>query len=142
MQALFVIKNTPAQIMPYDAGMKNGTKRSPIGERLAQARLAAGLSQEQLSKKLGISQQMVGYLELQPIAIRPELLVKLSTTLGISIEDLLGMETRPRRFPGPIGKVRSVFEAVSHLPRRQQQKIAEVVNALVAQHGNGHKQAA
>jgi hypothetical protein len=34
----------------------------------------------------------------------------------------------------PGGKAGAVFEAVSKLPRRQQQKILDVVEALVAQH--------
>jgi len=37
----------------------------------------------------------------------------------------------------PVGKVWRVFEAVSELPRTQQQKIIEVGEALVAQHANG-----
>jgi hypothetical protein len=32
--------------------------------------------------------------------------------------------------------VRRVFEAVAKLPRRQQQKIVEVVEALVSQHSD------
>ena len=42
--------------------------------------------------------------------------------------------SRPRG--GPVGKTRQVFETVSHLPRHQQQKIIEVVEALVAQNSN------
>jgi len=34
---------------------------------------------------------------------------------------------------GPVGRVRRVFESVSQLPRQQQQRIIDVVEALVAQ---------
>ena len=40
------------------------------------------------------------------------------------------------------GRLQLVFESAAGLPRRQQQKIAEVVEALVAQHGNGQSKPA
>jgi hypothetical protein len=52
---------------------------------------------------------------------------------GISVEELLG-EPKARRLATPDGKARQLFESVSRLPRRQQQKIIEVVEALIAQH--------
>jgi hypothetical protein len=39
----------------------------------------------------------------------------------------------PKPKAGPKGKVRQAFEAVSKLPRRQQEHVLKVVNALVAQ---------
>jgi len=143
MQALFVTENVADQIVPYiDAMIKNGSKRSLIGERISLARQAAGLSQEQLAKKLGITQQMVAYLELHPVAIRPELLAKLSVILRVPLEDLLGMDARPKRLSGPPGKMRRLFEAAATLPRSQQQKITALLEAFVAQNSNAQKQAA
>ena len=112
--------------------MKNGSKRSPLGERIAQARQTAGWSQQQLADKLGVSQQMVGYLELRPVAVRPELLARLSQALHVSLEDLLGVSVPARKPTGPTGKVRKVFEAVSQLPRRQQERIVGVVEDMLA----------
>ena len=57
----------------------------------------------------------------------------MAKALGVSVEVLLG-EPTARRTVKPGGKAGAVFEAVSKLPRRQQQKIVEVVEALVAQH--------
>jgi hypothetical protein len=36
---------------------------------------------------------------------------------------------------GPTGKVRSTIEQVEKLPKREQARILEVVEALIAQHG-------
>ena len=79
---------------------------------------------------------MVGYLERQPVAIRPEVLARLSEILKISLDELLGVKVRTKQVTGPTGRVRQVFEAVSRLPRRQQRKIIEVVEAFVAQNDN------
>ncbi len=54
---------------------------------------------------------------------------QLARALKVSADELLGLEN-PRK-TGPSGKVRRVFEAVTHLPRRQQQRIVEVVEDML-----------
>jgi transcriptional regulator with XRE-family HTH domain len=135
-QALFVVVGSDAGNAPYSANMKNG-KRSPVGERIAQARQAAGLSQVQLAEKLGVTQQMVGYLERQPVAIRPELLLQLSQALDVSVDELLGQPAKPSRGGGPAGKMRRLFEAASKLPRSKQEKILDILQPFVREHANG-----
>lgn len=46
---------------------------------------------------------------------------------------------RAARKAGPTGKVQKVFEDVSRLPRRQQEKIVEFVSAFVAQYEQGRQ---
>lgn len=57
-------------------------------------------------------------------------------TLGVSMTELLGEDVQIKRArkTGPTGKVHKIFEEVSKLPRRQQEKIVEVVSALVSQY--------
>jgi hypothetical protein len=58
-------------------------------------------------------------------------------TLECTVDELIG-HTPARRHGGvPAGRVRRVFEAVTQLPRHQQNKVAEFVEAFVAQHANG-----
>ena len=64
---------------------------------------------------------------------RSDVLVPLAKALGVTVEDLLGHPTAKRRV-SPAGKLGVVFEAVGQLPRRQQEKILDVVRALIAQH--------
>jgi transcriptional regulator with XRE-family HTH domain len=135
-QALFVSSAPVFSTAPYNADMKNG-KRSLVGERIAQARQTAGLSQVQLAEKLGVTQQMVGYLERQPVAIRPELLLQLREALGISLDELLGQTAKPSR-GGPNGKMRQLFEAASKLPRSQQEKILAIIQPFIREHANGN----
>jgi hypothetical protein len=54
--------------------------------------------------------------------------------LGVSVEDLLSADlvAEPKR--GPVGRMQKVFADVSQLPRRQQAKIIELVEALVDQY--------
>ena len=65
----------------------------------------------------------------------PSLLV--AATLEMSVTELLGEEAvtvRTARKSGPISKVQKVFDEVARLLRRQQEKIVEVVSALMTQY--------
>ena len=142
MQAQFIKKIS----MPYDDGMKAGhpvkSQRSDFGERLRSLREAAGLSQRQVAAQLDISQPAYALWELHNVALKPEQLTRLAKILGVQVEDFFESVTTTRHRGGPAGKMRKLFEAASNLPRSQQQKVTALLEAFVAQHSNGHKQAA
>ncbi len=147
MQEVFAIQMPLAKVLAYDVLMHPGGRptkypRSALGQRLAQAREQAGLSQTQLADKLNTTQTTVAYWERHATCFRSDVLVKLSGILDVSTDELLG--TRPPRqaTAKPIGKARQLFEAVSKMPRRQQEKIFDILQPFVTQHGNGHKKAA
>ena len=111
-------------------------RRAPLGERIAAFREQIGFSQQQLADALKVNQQMIAYWERRAVTLRPGQLAALADVLKVSVDELLGKPAPKTRGHGPSGKAHRVFEAVSRLPRRQQEKIVEVVEALVAQ-GNG-----
>ncbi len=118
MQAFF-------SLPPYASGM--ATKSN-----LRRLRETAGLSVRELAKQIGESPTNVSYWERSGQIPRSDVLADIARALGVSVEEVLG-QPKPRRAGGPGGKVRQAFEAVSKLPRRQQQHVLKVVNALVAQ---------
>jgi len=130
MQAYSVIR----QDLPYADGMRTGrpTKRErpPFGERLAEARIKAGLSQAELAERLGVNQRLITHWERRSVTLKPDQIAALVAALRISADELLGV--KPPRTTGPTGRVRQVFDAVAALPRRQQQKIVDVVEGFVA----------
>jgi transcriptional regulator with XRE-family HTH domain len=103
-----------------------------FGVHLAELRKAAGLSQNQLADKLGVPQSNISFWEQWEKPPRGEVLPKLAEVLGVSMDELLNFKA-PKPKAGPKGKVKEAFEAVSKLPRRQQEHVLKVVNALVAQ---------
>jgi hypothetical protein len=66
----------------------------------------------------------------------------MARTLGVTVEELLGLPPSRKRNGAPPGKLGRLFEAVARLPRRQQQKIIDVVEALVERHAKGRPHAA
>jgi transcriptional regulator with XRE-family HTH domain len=100
--------------------------------RLRQLREAAGLSQRELARMIGQEQSNVRYWEHSDKPPRSDVLAPMAQALGVTVEDVLGLP-KPRRVLAPGGKVRQLFEEVSRLPRRQQDKIVSLLEPFVVQ---------
>jgi transcriptional regulator with XRE-family HTH domain len=135
MQELISSPGLVPEIRPYDLGMQQRAPKSrpAQGARLADLRRAAGLTQVELAKLLGETQQNITFWEHSDKPPRSEILPKLAKVLGVSVEQLLGISPLADRRPGPVGKTQKAFEEVARLPRSQQDKIVEIVEALVDQ---------
>ena len=112
-------------------GRPTTRERAFFGQRLHTLREQAGLSQQQLADRLGLTQRA---WERNPVALRPDQLLGLAEALNVSVEDLVGSNGTKKRGTGPTGKMKQLFEAASQLPRSQQQKLAAVLEAFVNQH--------
>jgi transcriptional regulator with XRE-family HTH domain len=134
MQALSLNQQTAV----YDDGMAKGRPtskpRSELGERLVAARERAGITQQQLADKIGSNQKVIAYWERNDVALRVDQINAVASALKVSPADLLNGSEPKARGTGPAGRAKIMFESVSKLPRKQQQKILDVVQALVAQH--------
>jgi transcriptional regulator with XRE-family HTH domain len=122
----------------YDSLMAAKTNAS----HLRSLREAAGISQRELARQIGQDQSNVRYWETTGKIPRSDVLMPMAKALGVTVEELLG-EPKARRSPAPGGKVRQMFEAVSRLPRRQQQKIVDLLEPFVREQvGSGQGKAA
>ena len=111
--------------------------RSACGKHLAELRKAAGLTQVELSNVLGVPQSNIAFWEQSEKPPRSDVLPAMAQAFGVRIEELLKVEPEKRtagKKNGPTGRVREVFDRVSKLPRRQQEKIVEFVSAFVNQY--------
>ena len=90
----------------------------------------------QLARIVGVSQANVALWERSSKPPRSEILGPLAKALGVRVEDLLGTKSElpkaasPRK-PGPVGRLQKAFEQAAALPRSQQQKVVEIVTALL-----------
>ena len=136
MQEIISSLTVPFKTGAYTCAMANTDKSlkdkpSEFGRRIAEARQRAGLTQVELAKKLGVTQQVVAAWERRNVALRAEQIKTLAEALGTTADYLIGISANWKGAKGPSGKVRHVFEQVSKLPRRQQQKVVEFVEAFV-----------
>ncbi len=118
MQAVF-------PFVAYTPGMAKKT-----ASHLRRLREAKGLSVRELARQIGEQHTNVLYWESSGAPPRADVLVPIATALGVTVEELLGHD-KPGRVTAPGGRMRQLFERASKLPRSQQAKIVEFVEAFV-----------
>lgn len=65
-----------------------------IGERIRRARLARGLTQTQLGKRIGVTQRMITHYEVRAVSLAPGLLIKLAQALDVPVDELIGAKPK------------------------------------------------
>jgi len=105
-----------------------------LGERIASARLHAGLTQTDLANQVSVSQRVIAYWEREAVSLRPEQVQALADALNISADDLLGRKASKSRGSGPVGRAKKLFDSISQLPRHQQEKIISILEPFVREH--------
>jgi len=127
----------PMEMRPYPWAMARKLRKSrpAQGAHLAALRLRAGLTQAELGRLVGQKQQIIAFWEQTDKPPRSDVLPKLAKVLGVTVEALLSPSAAASplspRGGGPVGKVRKLFDEVSKLPRRQQDRIVEFLAPIV-----------
>jgi transcriptional regulator with XRE-family HTH domain len=126
---------------PYNSGVPRhlAKPRPKQAARLVALRKAAGLSQAELAKLVRVSPKTIGFWETSAVPPRSDVLPLLAHALGVRVENILGDQPVEQRRPGPVGKLQRVFDEVSKLPRRQQDKILEFLSPIVEQYKRERK---
>ncbi|MCZ2076629.1 MAG: helix-turn-helix domain-containing protein [Bryobacterales bacterium] len=120
--------------IPYIDGMagRPSTKTpSILGARLAELRKAAGLSQAQLAKTLGMPQRTLSYYEREADDLPAKMLTDLSRALGVSVTDILQSDDGTARKRGPKSKIERQLDVVRQLPRGEQQFVSKVLDSIL-----------
>jgi transcriptional regulator with XRE-family HTH domain len=140
MQAISYISESRPYPGDMPIGRPSSKKRTALGSRITTARQAAGLTQQELAGKVGVTQRVVAYWEREAVSLRADQLDALANALHISTDALLGRSQPKARAAaaGPVGKARKIFAAISKLPRHQQEKIFSILEPFVAHHGRGN----
>jgi transcriptional regulator with XRE-family HTH domain len=119
------------------AGRPTKKEAPRFGQRMAALRQQKGLTQTQLAERMELTQKVIDYYERRAMNPTLDVIERVAEALEVSILELLGEEAatvKGARKSGPTGKMQKVFEEVSRLPRRQQEKVYEFVTAFVRQY--------
>jgi transcriptional regulator with XRE-family HTH domain len=106
-----------------------------LGARVASARKARNLTQQQMADRLGIAQQTYAQYETGRARFPASMLPKLAQDLSMTLDELMGQE-RPRARPGPTPKLQQQFERISQLPRTTQQLLSKMLDGVLAEAGH------
>jgi transcriptional regulator with XRE-family HTH domain len=101
-----------------------------MGARMMTARKSIGMTQVQLAKVLHVSQQTLAGYEAGARRIPVTMLPLLSTTLAISIDDLLGVKGPPLK-RGPAPKLLHQVERIQRLPKSKQKFVMQMIDTAL-----------
>ncbi|WP_250441219.1 helix-turn-helix transcriptional regulator [Caballeronia sp. AZ1_KS37] len=97
-----------------------------LGARIASARKAHELTQQQLAAQLGIAQQTLAHYEGGRLRLPVSLLPELTRTLGLSADEILGQNATPRGSKrGPSSKLQQQIETIGQLPKARQRFVSD-----------------
>ncbi len=103
-----------------------------LGARIAELRKAQGITQVQLAEWLGVSQQTVNAYEVGRRRMAISALPKLARLLGVSMEELIGEESKPSK-RGPVPKLQQQLDRITQLPKPQQKFVMQMLETVLAQ---------
>jgi transcriptional regulator with XRE-family HTH domain len=88
-----------------------------------------------LAERLGVNHSNIAFWERWDKPPRGDVLPRLAQALGVTLEDLLqtGVQLKTQH-PSVKGKLQKIFEEASRLPRRQQQKILDIIEPFIQKH--------
>jgi transcriptional regulator with XRE-family HTH domain len=114
-----------------------------LGKRVAQARHAASLTQQQVADALAIPQPQYASYEVGrrrvPVSMLPRLARIFKTSIDVLVGDDTGAapaalsERRSRR--GPPSRIEQQLNAIAELPKSEQKIVAQLLDAVIARHG-------
>lgn len=115
--------------------MKHPSKTSHNGEtfgrRMARLRGVAGYSQREFAEELGISQRMVAYYEAQSQYPPAHLLPIIAKALGVSSDQLLGLEPIPKRQPLVNQQLLRRLKKIEALPPQEQRPLLHTIDSYL-----------
>jgi transcriptional regulator with XRE-family HTH domain len=106
-----------------------------LGARIAALRKERGLSQQALADELGVAQQTLAHYEVgrarPPVSLLPEF----SRIFAVSVDALLGNESKRTGKRGPAPKLQQHMERISQLPKTKQRFVMEMLDTVLSQAG-------
>jgi len=114
------------------ASTDQGSLRRQLGGRIAEARRAQSLTQQQLGELLGISQQMVAFYEIDCWRVPISLLPELARTLDVAMEEPIGEEAKPAKH-GLSPKLQPQLERITRPPKAQQRFVTQILDTVIQQ---------
>jgi len=105
-----------------------------LGQRIAEVRKEAGLTQVEVAGRLGVSQQTINGFERGRRRVAVSTLLDLARMLDCSVEDLVAADKAPRRTKrGPASKLQRQLEEIQQLPKAKQRFVIEMLDTVIAQ---------
>lgn len=105
-----------------------------IGQRLASLRKAKGLTQIDVALALDITQTLISKYERGDLLIHGELIAEFARVLGVSADDILGIESRRAKpaLPAVDKTLARRLAQLQALPRRDRDALLRTLDAFLS----------
>ena len=110
---------------------KKQKKASIFGENIAKLRTGRHLTQEELSEQIGISRDMISYLENRAENPTMEQILKFAKFYNVSADELLYEESEGTNKQGPKSTLQRQFEQLQKLPKSKQKIVSDMIEGVV-----------
>lgn len=122
----------PREIDLVAARKRSTDPHETIGQRLARLRRERGLTQVELAAQIDVSQPVLSDYERGTLRLHGQLIVQLAGILGVSADELLGLEKPRTGSAAPNRRLLRRLQQLEKLPKRDQQALLRTIDAFLA----------
>lgn len=110
---------------------KNNRYGSVFGRNLAALRKEHHLTQPELAERLGMTRQMISYLEIRAENPTMEQIRKFADFFGVSADKLIYEDREQNNHPGQKSRFEKQIENLKKLPKAQRKLVCDMIDAAV-----------
>jgi transcriptional regulator with XRE-family HTH domain len=110
---------------------KTKTDTAAFGARLAELRKAAGFTQAELASEIGVSRRMIAYYEVQSEHPPTHLLPAIARVLGLSADELLGLEHVKRAPRAKDSRMQRRLQQIEKLAPQERRQALQLLDAFI-----------
>ena len=114
--------------------MAKAVMQETMGNRIARLRKDKGMTQTELAEALGVSQPVVSDYENDVIGLDSARIVQLAQILGVSADEILGLEKAIKATSAGMGNRRLYrqLQSIDKLPKRDQEALLRTIDAFLS----------
>lgn len=109
--------------------LEEKTIYSKLGHQISTTRKDLNVTQEQLAKKIGLTQPTLASYEIGRRKIPIPMLLKIVDALGVELDDFFPFMDKKK--PGPTSKIDSELAKVKVLPPKQQKIVMDLIESII-----------
>jgi transcriptional regulator with XRE-family HTH domain len=102
-----------------------------IGQRIARIRKKRGLTQAQLGKKIGITQNLVSDYETGTVRLFDEMVARFALALKVSTDEILGLRSSSHIEPPTTLRVMKRVQQLEKLPALRKKLVLRMLDDLI-----------
>lgn len=102
-----------------------------LGQRIARIRKEKGYTQVELAEKMGLIQALISDYELDKLRPYYDMIIRFSTALEVSTDELLGLKLSDINDEKPDLKIARRIKKIQDLPTSQQKTLLKTIDTFI-----------